>query len=79
MGRLAISQRTGSRTTQQHTHLTHPDKSAVALHSISLAIKTNTSTISTQSRYPDQMIREATTIKLHTNMNRKDDLWLSQS
>jgi hypothetical protein len=61
-------------------HLDHPDKSAVAKHSINLGhrIQLHTTTIlSIKSRYMDQMIKEAT--ETANNKNREDGLHLSQS
>jgi hypothetical protein len=46
-----------------HIYLEHPDKSAMAEHSISLGHRfqiQDTSILSTKSRYMDQMIRKAT-------------------
>jgi hypothetical protein len=61
----------------------HPHKSAVAEHSISRGHRIqlqNTNILSTQSRYMDRIIKEATEIELHpNNMNREDGLVLSRS
>jgi hypothetical protein len=54
----------------------------VAKHSINLGHRIqlqNTTILSTKSRYVDQMIKEATEIELHPNMNRADGLHLSWS
>jgi hypothetical protein len=63
--------------------LEHPDKSAVAEHSINLGHRIQLQDItilSTKSRYMDRMIRETTEIELHPNcMNMKADLRLSRS
>jgi hypothetical protein len=68
---------------QRHIHLQHPDKSAVAEHSISLdhCIQLQDTTIpSVKSRYMDWMIREAIEIELHpNNINRDDGLCQSWS
>jgi hypothetical protein len=43
-------------------------------------VLTDTSILSTKSRYMDCMIREVTEIELHPkNMNKEDDLHLSRS
>jgi hypothetical protein len=65
----------------QHIRLAHPDKSAVAEHSISRGHRNqlqNTKILSTQSRYMDRLIKEAIEIELHpNNMNREDGVVLS--
>jgi hypothetical protein len=63
--------------------LKHPDKSAVAEHSIDLehCIQFhNTSILATKTRYTDHIVREATEIELHSNnMNREVGFCLSKS
>jgi hypothetical protein len=68
---------------QHHFHLEHPDKSAVAEHSINLGhnIKLqNTCTLIAKTTYMDRVIRDASEIELHsTNVNREDGFCLSKS
>jgi hypothetical protein len=68
---------------QRHIHPEHPNKSAMAEHSINLGHHIqlqNTTTISTKPRYMDRIIREAIEIELHPNsMNREDGFYLSKS
>jgi hypothetical protein len=62
---------------QHHICLEHPDKSAMAKHSISLGHSIhlqNTTILSTKSRCMDQMIREAIGIVPHCN-NMKMGGW----
>jgi hypothetical protein len=68
---------------QRHIRLEHPDRSAVAEHSINLRHRIqlqNTTILSTTLRYMDRIIREAIQIELHPNsMNREDGFYLSTS
>jgi hypothetical protein len=68
---------------QRHIRLEHPDKSAVAEHSINLGHHIqlqNTTILSTKPRYKDRIIREAIEIELHpNNMIREDGFCLSKS
>jgi hypothetical protein len=53
---------------QRHIRLQHPDKSAVAEHSINLDHRIqlqNTTILSTKSRYMNRMIRETIEIESH--------------
>jgi hypothetical protein len=67
----------------RHIRLTHPDKSAVAEHSISRGHRIqlqDTKILSTKSRYMDRLIKEANEIELNSNnINREDGLCLSWS
>jgi hypothetical protein len=59
----------------RHIGLQHPEKFAVAEHSINLGhqIQLNTSILANKSRYKDQIIRGAIEIELHpNNINRED-------
>jgi hypothetical protein len=60
---------------QRHIRLEHPDKSAVAEHSVDLGHRIqlhNTSILATKTQYMDRIIREAIEIELHpNNMNRE--------
>jgi hypothetical protein len=68
---------------QRHVHLEHPDKSAVAQHSVDLGHRIqvhNTSILAIKTRYMDRVIREAIDIELHPNsMNREVGFCLSNS
>jgi hypothetical protein len=67
---------------QRHIRLEHPDKSAVAEHSIELGHRIqlqNTSILATKTRYMDRIIREAIEIELHPeNINREGGFYLSK-
>jgi predicted GIY-YIG superfamily endonuclease len=71
------------RLKEHHRHicLQHPEKSAVAEHSINLSHQIqlhNTSILANKSRYMDQTVREV--IDLHpNNINREDGFSLSRS
>jgi hypothetical protein len=68
---------------QWHIQLEHPDKSAVAEHSINqgLCIQLqNSSILTTKTRYMDRIVREAIEIELHPyNINREGGFCLSKS
>jgi hypothetical protein len=68
---------------QRHIRLEHPDKSAIAEHSIDQGhhIQFHSSSISaTKTRYVDRIVREAILIELHPyNMNREGGFCLSKS
>jgi hypothetical protein len=86
IGQTGHSIKTRVNEYQYHICLEHPNKSAMAKHSINLGHRIqlqNTTILSTKSRYMDQMIRESIEIELHpSNMNREDGLhqsWLWKS
>jgi hypothetical protein len=66
-----------------HIHLEHPDKSAVAEHSIDQGHRIqfhNSSILTMKTRYMDCIIREAIDIEIHPyNINRKGGFSLSES
>jgi hypothetical protein len=66
----------------RHVKLQHPDKSAVAEHSIDQGhcIKFhNSSILASKTRYMDRIVREATEIELHSNnINREGGFCLSK-
>jgi hypothetical protein len=68
---------------QRHVRLEHPEKSAVAEHSVDLGHRILfhcTSILATKSRYMDRIVREAIEIELHpNNMNREMGFCLSSS
>jgi hypothetical protein len=68
---------------QWYNRLEHPDKSAVAEHSVDLGRRIqfhNTSFFVTKTRYLDRIAKEAIEIELHlNNMNREAGLCLSKS
>jgi hypothetical protein len=68
---------------KRHVRLAHPEKSAVAEHSINLGHCMqlhNTSIVAKKSRYMDRIIREAIELKLHpNNINKEDSFSLSRS
>jgi hypothetical protein len=68
---------------QRHIHLEHPDKSALAEHSVDLGHRIqfhNTSILATKTQYMDRIVREAIEIELHRNyMNREVGFCLSKS
>jgi hypothetical protein len=68
---------------QRHIRLDHPDKSAVAEHSIDQGHPIqfhDASILATKSRYMDRIVREAIEIELHPyNINRKSGFCLSKS
>jgi hypothetical protein len=69
--RLAIPLKTRVKEHHNHIPLEHPDRLAIAEHSISLSHcihVQDTSNLPKKSRHMDRMIREPTEIKLHTNM-----------
>jgi hypothetical protein len=67
---------------QQHIRLEHPDKSAIAEHSIDQGhhIQFHNSSIATKTRYTDRIVREAVEIELYSyNINREGGFCLSKS
>ncbi|PNF41399.1 hypothetical protein B7P43_G14428 [Cryptotermes secundus] len=68
---------------QRHIRLEHPDKSAVAEHSIDLDHRIEfhkTAIITSKSRYLDRIILEAVEIELHpNNMNKETGFSLNKS
>jgi hypothetical protein len=68
---------------QRHIRLKHPDKSAVAEHTVDLGHRNQfhkTSILSTKTRYMDRIIREAIEIELRPNhMNREVGFCLSKT
>jgi hypothetical protein len=68
---------------QQHVHLEHPDKSAMAEHSVNLGHHIqfhNTSILASKTRYMDRIVRGAIEIELRPNsMNRVVGFCLSKS
>jgi hypothetical protein len=68
---------------QRHIRLEHPDKSAVAEHSIDQGYRIqyhNYSILATETRYMDRIVREAIEIELHPyNINRGGGFCLKKS
>jgi hypothetical protein len=67
---------------QWHILVEHSNKSAVAVHSISLYQRIqlqDTNILSTKSRYTDRMTREVIDIELHSKNMDKEDGRLSRS
>jgi hypothetical protein len=68
---------------QRHIHLEHPDKLAIAEHSIDQGHHMqfhNSSILATNTRYMDHIVREAIEIELHPyNINREVGFYLSKS
>jgi hypothetical protein len=68
---------------QRHIRVEHPDKSAVAEHSIDQEHRIqfhNSSILATKIRYMDRVVREAIGIKLHPyGINKEDGFGLSKS
>jgi hypothetical protein len=68
---------------QRHIRLEHPDKSAVAEHSIDQGHRIqfhNYSILATKTRYMDRIVRAAIEIDLHPyNINREGGLCFSKS
>jgi hypothetical protein len=68
---------------QRHIRLEHPDKSAIAEHSIDQGHCIqfhNSSILATKTRYMDRIVREAIEIELHPySINREGGFCLSKS
>jgi hypothetical protein len=68
---------------QRHIRLDHPDKSAVAEHSIDQGHRIqfhNASILATKTRYMDRIVREVIEIELHPyNINKEGSFSLSKS
>jgi hypothetical protein len=68
---------------QRHIRLDHPDKSAVAKHSIDQGHRIkihNSSILASKTRYMDRIVREAIEIELHSyNINREGGFCPSKS
>jgi hypothetical protein len=68
---------------QQHIRLEHPDKSAVAEHSINQGCRIqfhNSSILATKTRYMESTVRESIEIELHPYyINREGGSFLSKS
>jgi hypothetical protein len=68
---------------QRHIRLEHPDKSAIAEHSIDQGHCIpfhNSSIFATKTRYTDRIVKEAIDIELHPyNINREGGFCLSKS
>jgi hypothetical protein len=82
IGQTGSSIEIGVKEHQCHIRLEHPDKSAVAEHSIYVGhrIQLQDIILSTKFRYMDRMIKEAIEIELHPKyMNKEDGLRLSRS
>jgi hypothetical protein len=72
-----------SRFQDKYHSLEHPEKSAVAEHSVDLGHRIlfhSTSILATKTRYMDRIVREAIEKELHSNnMNREMGFCLSSS
>jgi hypothetical protein len=76
IGQTGRSIETRVKEHQRHIRIAHPEKSAVAEHSINLGHRIqlhNTSILAKKSRCMDRFIREVIDIELHpNNINRED-------